>query len=269
MYKYAICLLSLSLLVISTGRTEIMADEQTKEQQFSKLSKLDWEQVFSDSGTQDWAQKWFLDGERAVIKNSPDGMLFSAGPIERDNASHAVLWTEESFSGDLKIEFDYTRMDTINKYVNIIYIQATGKEKPPYSKDIAEWSHLRAIPYMNSYYDNMNLLHISFAAFGAEEGKEDYVRARRYPTKPDLKFNKTAVPPDYFRTGLFEPGVLHHFTIIKKGHQLYMMVETDELCKLFSWDTSGFPPVTEGRIGLRHMWTRCSRYMDFRVSVLQ
>ncbi|MFC1717318.1 DUF1961 family protein [Candidatus Poribacteria bacterium] len=246
-----------------------MKDSKTAEQGFSELNKLDWKQVLSDSGTQDWTKQWFLDGERAIVKNTAEGILFSAGPIEKDNASHAVLWTKESFAGDLKIEFDYTRMDTINKYVNIIYIQATGIGEEPYSKDIAEWSHLRAIPYMSTYFQKMNLLHISFAAFGSEETKKDYVRARRYPVKPDLKFNEIAVLPDNFDTGLFLPGVLYHFTIIKKGHQLYMKVEGDGLSGLFFWDTSGFPPVTEGRIGLRHMWTRCSRYKDFRVSVLQ
>ena len=83
------------------------------------------------------------------------------------------------------------------------------------------------------------------------------------------KQDKIAILPDNFDTGLFQPGVQHHFTIIKKGHQLYMKVESDELSRLFFWDTSDFPPVTEGRIGLRHMWTRCSRYSDLRVSVLQ
>jgi hypothetical protein len=265
MGKFFICYLLLSLLLILPGRTETMKDDRVIEQNFTELSRLDWEQIFSDSGTQDWTQQWFLDGERAIIKNTPEGMLFSAGPIAQDDASHAVLWTKESFAGDLKIEFDYTRMDTINKYVNIIYIQATGLGEAPYSKDITEWSHLRAIPYMKTYYQNMNLLHISFAAFGSEDTESDYVRARRYPVRPDLNFSETAIPPDNFDTGLFQPGVLHHFTIIKRGHNLYMRVESGKLSRLFFWDTSRFPMVTEGRIGLRHMWTRCSRYRDIRV----
>ena len=153
--------------------------------------------------------------------------------------------------------------------MNIIYIQATGKGEGPYTKDIAEWSHLREIPYMNTYYNNMKLLHISFAAFGAKESEEDYVRARRYPTSPDRKFNELAIPPDNFNTGLFKPGVKHRFTIIKKGDELFMRVATDEKIALFAWDTSKFDPLTEGRIGLRHMWTRCARYANFRVSVLK
>lgn len=269
MIKFFIYLLSISLLVASSGRAETMTDSKTTEQRFSELTKLDWKQAFSDPGTEDWTKKWFLDGERAIVRNTDEGMLFSAGPIAKDNASHAVLWTKESFTGDLKIEFDYTRMDTINKYVNIIYIQATGTGEAPYDKDIAKWSHLRAIPYMSSYFRNMNTLHISFAAFGGEETEKDYVRARRYPIKPGLKFGEIAVLPDNFDTGLFQPGVKYHFTIIKKGHQLYMKVGNDKLSRLFFWDTSNFPPITEGRVGLRHMWTRCSRYSELHISVLQ
>ena len=245
-----------------------MDNQQDMQQIFTELDTLAWTPVFTDTGTDDWTQQWSLDGERAVVKNGPQGMLFSAGPIEKDNGSHAVLWTQQSFAGDLKIEFDYTRMDAINKYVNIIYIQATGIGNAPYETDIAAWADLRSIPYMSTYFRNMNLLHISFAAYGGEESDEDYVRARRYPIKPDLPFGEIAVAPDYFDTGLFQPGIQHHFTIIKKRHQLLMKVENQDNSKLFAWDTSGFPPVVEGRIGLRHMWTRCSRYSDFSVSVL-
>jgi len=134
---------------------------------------------------------------------------------------------------------------------------------------------------MKSYFQNMNLLHISFAAYDRDDPKRDYVRARRYPVKPDLKFDEIAIEPDNFETGLFEPGIVHHFTVIKKGHDLYMKVApfpSSEGSKsrqghcvearLFYWNTSRFPPVTEGRIGLRHMWTRCSRYKNVRISTL-
>lgn len=95
------------------------------------------------------------------------------------------------------------------------------------------------------------------------------MRARRYPTRPDLKFNELDIPPDNFNTGLFKPGVKHRFTIIKKGDGLFTQVATEEKTDLYVWDTSRFDPVTEGRIGLRHMWTRCSRYADFKVSTLE
>ena len=138
----------------------------SNEEQFDELQSLNWTESFLDSCTGNWEDGWFLDGLRATVENTPKGMILSAGPIARDNASHCVLWTNKSFEGDVKIEFDYWRIDSIQKFVNIIYIQATGKEEGPYTKDIAEWSDLREIPFMRTYYNNMKLLHISFAAFG-------------------------------------------------------------------------------------------------------
>ena len=113
------------------------------EEKFAQLLKLDWVESFRDAGRGDWQDGWFLDGRRATVENTSIGMILSAGPIPRDNGSHCVLWTKESFEGDVKIEFDYWRLDSIQKWVNILYIQATGTGEGPYSQDIAQWSHLR------------------------------------------------------------------------------------------------------------------------------
>lgn len=245
---------------------------KAQESEFEAHLTLPWEEVFSDSGNEDWQSRWFLDGQRAWIKNMEDGMLFSAGPIEKDDACHAVLWTKQSFSDDLKIEYDYTRMDNINKAVNIIYIQATGKGEGPYTKDISVWSHLRTIPYMRIYFTNMHLLHISYAAFTNDdaEKKVDYIRARRYPVMPGKNFGSdTRVGESYENSELFIPGTKYHITIVKRGDKLFMKVEGDGKSKLFNWDYSDHPQITEGRIGLRHMWTRCSKYANFSVSELK
>ncbi len=241
-----------------------------QETEFAKISMLEWEVVFSDSGNDDWQNNWFLDGQRASIKNMDDGMLFAAGPTQRDNACHAVLWTKQTFIGDLKIEYDFTKMDDIKKWVNIIYIQATGKGKDPYAKDISEWSHLRTIPFMKTYYNNMNLLHISYAAFGngEEKDKKDYVRARRYPVLQGNQFKATQVGESYEDTEMFLPGIKYHITILKKDDMVFMNVTGDGKSKYFQWNFIDFPEISEGRIGLRHMWTRCSKYANFTVSEL-
>jgi hypothetical protein len=237
------------------------------EENFSALLKRNWKTQFADSGVEDWRQKWFLDGERAVVKNTEKGMVFAGGPIVRDHACHAVLWTEDIFEGNLKIEFDFTRLDTINRYVNIIYIQAVGKGNPPYSKDISEWPELRQIPYMNSYFDTMDLLHVSYAAFGNDDDEpNDYVRARRYPRPETDSFDVTGIKPDYFNTGLFMPGVEYHFTFIKTDENLFLEVKNNKIRKLFHWSMKNVRSLETGRIGIRHMWTRCSRYGNITVS---
>jgi hypothetical protein len=234
---------------------------------FENLLQRSWRQKFYDPGTGKWQEKWFLDGERAIVKNTETGMVFSGGAVAGDHASHAVLWTNEVFAGDVKIEFDFTRLDTINRWVNILYIQATGKGIPPYIEDIAAWSNLRQIPYMHSYFDNMDLLHVSYAAFGNDNDKpDDYVRARRYPRPQDENFGMTNISPDYFNTELFQPGIEYHFTFIKTSEDLFFEVKNHNIKKLFHWPLKNVEPLKAGRIGIRHMWTRCSRYRNISIA---
>ncbi len=236
---------------------------------FEALTARDWQEHFSDPGTGDWRARWFLDGERASVINTPRGMVFSAGPVAHDHASHAVLWTRDSFAGDIRIEWDFTRLDTITRFVNILYIQATGRGDGPYTEDIAEWAHLRQVPYMKSYFDTMNLLHISYAAFGnSDDSDSDYVRARRYPTHPDRPFGETDIEPDNFNTDLFQPGVTYHFCAVKTAEDLYLEVRGATERRLFHWPLQGVEPVLQGRVGIRHMWTRCSRYANIRIATV-
>lgn len=249
------------------------ANAQTADLQlFNQLNDVDWQTSFTASKT-DWTGDWFLDGERGYVKNTPEGMVFTAGPIRGDNGSHNVLWTKKEFEGDVKIEFDYTRLDDINYAVNILYILATGIGEAPYHKDITRWSHLRVVPYMNRYFRHMNLLHISYAAYPLKDDPQaDYVRARRYPVPPGGNFGRdTRLTPDYSDTGLFKPGITYHFTVIKRGGNLMLRVENkaEEIDKFFHWNTSNFDPVTEGRIGIRHMYTRAARYANFTVYTLK
>lgn len=236
---------------------------------FEQLLTAEWREVFHDPGTGDWKKRWLLDGRKARVTNGGLGMEFHAGPVEGENASHAVLWTRDSFEGDIKVEYTYTRLDKAVRHVILLYLLATGSGQGGYGKDIASWSEQRAVPKMSLYYKHMNLYHISYAAFGPKnrDPLEDYVRARRYMSEPG-RLRGTELSPGYSRTGLFQTGVPHKMTVIKAGDDLFMRVEARDRGKLFHWKTSSHPPLSEGRIGLRHMWTRAARYRDFRVSVL-
>jgi hypothetical protein len=234
---------------------------------FKKADAAQWKQAFTDPCTGDWKKQWFLDGEVGTVTTGPEGVTLTAGPEFKNDAHHMVLWTKESFEGDLKIEYDYTRLDNENRCVNILYIQATGSGKGPYAKHITEWSELRKVPSMKTYYNNMNTYHISYAANpGAKEEGVSYIRGRRYmPHRSGLK--GTDLDPDYWPKGLFEPGVKHHITVIKTERDLYMRIENAEQVYYCHMRNPKLPPITEGRIGLRHMFTRSAVYKDFRISV--
>ena len=62
-----------------------------------------WKLAFSDNGSNEWESKWFLDGLRANVRNTDNGMVFSAGAVAGDDSCHAVLWTNTSFTADVKI----------------------------------------------------------------------------------------------------------------------------------------------------------------------
>jgi hypothetical protein len=173
-------------------------------------------------------------------------MTLTAGPEFKNDAHHMVLWTKQSFEGDLKIDYDYTRLDEETRCVTILYIQATGSGKDPYAADISKWGELRKVPSMRSYFDNMNTYHISYAAF-PNSGKErkSYIRGRRYmPHKTGLK--GTDLEPDFFPEGLFATGVKHHITVIKKDRDLFMRVENPEQVYYCHMTNRKLPVITEG-----------------------
>jgi len=225
--------------------------------------------VFEDNGSGDWTDQWFLDGTRARVENLPVGMYFAAGPDHGNDSSHAVLWTRQSFHGDLLIEYDYTRVDTATRCVNILYFLATGKGGEEYPKDISAWNEKREVPAMSTYFRNMNTYHISYAAFKANEysGDHDYIRLRRYnPSKEGLKGSD--ILPDTFETGLFKPFHTYHITVTCLQDTITMNIQNkhdpaDQMT--CSWDISDVPDCQEGRIGLRHMYTRSAIYKDFKV----
>ena len=270
MSRLLLVTLSLMGAALSSSASDVAENNQTA---YHAALTAPWHKVFHDSGTRgDWREHWFVDGLKAEVSNTPEGLYFAAGPLAGDHASHAVLWTRQSFVGDLKLEFDYTRIDTINRGVAIIYLQATGTGEPPYAKDIAAWSNERLIPRMSTYYDHMNLLHVSFAAYDNRDDipvDASYIRARRYPRSIfGGSFDATALKPDFNDTGLFHPGIRHRITLIKKGSDLFMQVRNTGGEHLYRWDITETPAITEGRVGIRHMLQRASLLSNVTISQL-
>ena len=258
--KQIFCAVLIPVLAFASGH---VPGEKSR---FDMAAAADWREVFSDDGTGDWKEQWFLDGEIGSVESSPRGMTLTGGPRFKNDAHHMVLWTKKSFEGDLKIEYDYTRLDFETRCVTILYIQATGSGKGPYAKDITEWNELRKVPSMKRYFDHMNSFHISYAAFPNDEDTTQYIRGRRYMPETGNAMKGTALKPDYYPEGFFEPGVPHHMTVIKRGKHILMRIENDRQVYYCDMSNADLPPVTEGRIGLRHMYTRSARYKNFRIS---
>ncbi|EOR93921.1 hypothetical protein ADIARSV_2914 [Arcticibacter svalbardensis MN12-7] len=238
------------------------------EKAFNMVNRsLYWKLKLNDPCTKNWEKNWFKDGLIAKVEQSDSGMNFIAGPKNRNDAHHGVLWSKESYKGDIKLEYYYTRTDSAVVNVNILYIQAQGIGTGPYDKDISKWNKLREVPEMGIYYNYMNPLHISLAAFPMvnEDPQNDYIRVRKYPISEGRKFSETEIPETAFKTGLFLPNVTYKITVIKTKTNLYFKIVGNKQSKLFSWKLKEGQSPEEGRIGLRHMFTRSARYKDFKI----
>ncbi len=256
-----------AILLASCQITPLMADPAEDKAAYEKAAAASWQEVFSDPCTGDWRQQWFLDGEVGTVTTAADGMTLTAGPEFKNEAHHMVLWTKQSFEGDLKIDYDYTRTDKETRCVNILYIQATGSGEGPYARDISQWNELRKVPTMATYFNHMNAYHLSYAAFpNSGENRVSYLRARRYlPEGDGLK--GTELAPDYDPQGFFAAGVKHHITVIKKDRDLFLRVENPDGVGHYHFRNPRLPAITEGRVGLRHMFTRSARYRNFQISI--
>ncbi|MGD1979958.1 MAG: hypothetical protein PVJ98_11235, partial [Akkermansiaceae bacterium] len=133
--------------------------------------------------TSNWRDNWFVDGKEVTLEHRDGGLFFSAGTVtkamdpEEYHAHHAVLWTKSEFEGDLRITYEMTRVDQSGYGTTLLYLQAQGTGRGPYAKDISEWNKLREIPAMNLYFENMDLISLSF---------RENLRCKRYPLRrPD------------------------------------------------------------------------------------
>ena len=268
-FPHPVLLLAICLLAAEPNLpADIPPDMQAK---FDALNSAGhWQVALTDPGSADWREHWFLDGEKAKVTNTPTGMELRAGETPGEDAGHMVLWTRQEFVGEVRARFKFTRLDESKKFVNILYLKATGTGEGGYEEDIAKWSDLRKVSSMKTYYERMKLWHLSFAAFGGAGPVADYIRARRYPTEGRDDFKRfdqeTVVPPDYEPGGLFATGVEHRMTAIQAGNDLFLYVTNGTEKKLCHWDLAKWPPLDHGRIGLRLMASRAARIADFEVA---
>ncbi|WP_371193821.1 DUF1961 family protein [Glaciecola sp. SC05] len=235
----------------------------------AKPDNYGWTLKFQDLGETPWHDNWFLDGRVGKVTNTNKGIKLEAGLEVKNDAHHLVLWTKQEFSGDIKIEYDFTKIDDEHKMVNILFIQASGIGE--FEPDITKWNHQRQVPSMKFYFERMKLLHISYAAYDQNntQPENDYVRARVYPLHPTQGFKGMEVPPSYFKTGLFRKDVTYKITVVKTDGQLSFSVlekgQPTSKEKVFTWALPERGQVEQGRIGLRQMFTRNSVYNNFRV----
>lgn len=237
--------------------------------------------LFEDPMTGDWQRNWFLDGSKAELTNSEDGLHFSASTIpgiwQTRNESeeqrrlfdsfHAVLWTQKEFEGEIGVSFEMSR--TSEGFTFLLYMLAQGVEWGPYARDITEWNELREIPNMALYYRCMNLTGVTF---------RNQIRLRRYPwmSEDGERFDDNLIGEmiDYDQIPV---GNTYKVDVELRDTTLRIRLEEvgnpdNVLDKTFDRISDLDPrrptPSTRGRIGLRHMTGTSVIYRNFQVRQL-
>ncbi len=254
----------LPIVLFWTSISSLCAEESDRKLFEEQLSR-GWQIAFTDDCRGKWQDQWFLDGIRAKVVNSDEGMTIDAAK------GYAVLWTQREFEGDQKIEYDFQRVDNRDHGVNILYIQARGKGTLGYDLDIRKWSEKRELAAMKNYFDNMDTYHISYAAFPTSKTPlpKDYIRGRRYMPRKKKGLSGTELEGSAMDTGMFNSGQWLHVTVVKREKELLVEYKGEEkplLCRLVN---SNKPGIVVGRIGLRLMPGRESLFKNFSVSTAE
>lgn len=259
-----------ALLLVSCGEEDPMTTEAPQPQ--AKCGKM----LFEDPMTGNWQEKWFLDGKKATLEHRDGGLCFFTPPSNVDknkdratfDAHHAVLWTKQEFEGDIRISYEFTRIQS--GWANLLYIQAQGIGTPPYEKDIHAWRELREVASMEKYYNYMNLLSLSL---------REEIRCKRYPWNDvarDLKYEDVLVEPMAPHDGLPD-GKTFRVVVEKRKKSCTIQIRevgSEKYSVDYTWDLSNpskerkVPFVEKGRIGLRQMGGNKVIYRDFSVQRL-
>ena len=231
---------------------------------FTQLNQLNWTLVQSDKTSTAWSDNWLLDGLKAkVFSTCPTSLDLYSGDAKFIDENHCVLWTKKEFDRDIKITFDYTKLDDEKNSVCILYLFAQGEGSITFPKDINKWAELRQIPAMKLYFQHMNLYHISFSAYDNEDESISYIRARQYESKPFL--NGTDILPDYDPQDFFKKDTLIHIEAIKKETQLYFKATSPDSSILCHWELNNTNLLSFGRIGIRQMAGRKGRFSNIEI----
>ena len=248
------------VLVVLFSVTTMFAADEAAQKSFEELKKKNWQESFSDTCTKNWQTKWFLDGIHAKVTNNSEAMTIDT------SKGYAVLWTKPEFEGDVRIEYEFKRVDDFQKQgVNIIYIQATGDGQNGCDEDISKWSEKRKLAAMKNYFLNMHTYHISYATADTKSPRSDYIRGRRYMPIENKGLKGTKLAGEYFKKGLFKDKKWVRITIIKKDKKIWMEIKHPDKTQLCFFENKDKPGIDKGRIGLRLMPNRLSQFKNFKV----
>jgi len=81
---------AITLLCGSAVRGADVPDPVADQAAFEEVARGPWHVQFIDPGIGDWRQRWFLDGEVGMVKNTPEGMELTTWSSGRRTALRVI-----------------------------------------------------------------------------------------------------------------------------------------------------------------------------------
>jgi hypothetical protein len=207
--------------------------------------------------------KYFKDGTSATISYTADGLDINA-PV---NNGTTVVWTKTSFTGDIKVEFDYKRLDIPRVGVNeasLLVLNGWGLstrcrvDRLIHPLDIRTWARPVATYDFYKYcmanqtvnFDNLDL------------GTAPRLTVRQNPGYHDVG---TVIPP------VLQTGTLYHVTVTRTGNTLRAVIKQGATTIASPTATlnpslAGSQVSKFGYVGFRQMSGRHAAYRNIKIS---
>ena len=121
-------LIHLSILVFIQS---LIYAESIEEKHFKQANSHEWKEAFSPSTEENWQDHWFLDGEDARVSATKDYLEINTQDHQKKKKKiYAVLWTQPSFEGDIKITYRFKKpISTIRALILFMFKLQVMKKK--------------------------------------------------------------------------------------------------------------------------------------------
>jgi hypothetical protein len=218
-----------------------------------------------------WSTNWVLHKDPklgASLTPIANGIILKAAPISTDSSvyqrSSIAIWNKNLWTGDFRVEFDFTRLDNTTKTTGngigaMLYWHVVGKGDAAHPASIAQWPSKAAnektyIRYSRGY-------RVTWSNFNTQSPQNSHeIRLRRFAFTTNYPVQIGGDSPAKF---FFEKDKKYHMILERSGSTFKVIVGTES----HTWNESVITLYNDGYFGIRHQPGRWGRYENFSITV--
>lgn len=224
---------------------------------------LPWVLKFSDTTVTPGAPvtKYFKDGTTARMSYTARGL----DVVSPAGTGQTVVWTKTAFDGDIKVEFDYTRLDTPvagRNIASIVVLDGWGLttrcrvDSLVHPVDIKTWSR----PVANYDYYKFCMTDQTVSYDNLDLGTNPRMTIRQNPGY----FDRGTIVPPALRT-----GVTYHLIVTRTGNTVLAIAKQGAVTVASVTgvlDPARSKVSKHGYVGFRQMASRHAAYRNIKIS---